>query len=779
MMRGAFGNQRIATYCNVINLFAQPNTMCYIPIGYKNCEVSIMSDVFISYSREDKAFVSQLREAFLQKSKEVWIDWESIPASQSWWDEIKRGIATANNFVVVMSPNSMSSPICHLEIEYARSLGKRIIPVLHIKPNREACLIGITKRLANPDSSQDITRELWGNRQSHTIYDDNQKALAPINYFFFEPVDNFNDKFENLLDIIQTDFSHKEIHTRLGLRAGQWASRDRDVSFLLIGEELRDAENWMNEALADVKNPPVTDLQAEYIRASRQTEDKNTQHLHDMEAERQKLADDVQSERAKLTDTERVRTQLLTNIRRIIMISSIAIVILIIIALGAFGLRQSALYDLDIVNTQVVYAQATATQAAIIQYITNYFASNMLQNPENLDLQIEQMSQLLIRYPSQEHAYIARALIYINAGRYIEAILDFDEALRLNPNSSLIYYNRGVAYGYLGEYEQAIQEYDKALQLDPNDIYAYTNRGIAYGNLGDYKYAILNFNEALSLNSKLSEAYYSRGVAYFNLEKYEDAIADFDEVLRLNPNDAIAYSNRGAAYLNLEKYEDAIADFNEVLYLNPDDINIYFTRGNAYADLGKYEDAIADFDEMLRLNPNDERAYTNRGNAYVSLGKYEESLIDFNEALRLNPNDARFYINRGGVYQSLGNNNLAIADFDEALRLNPEFAEAYYGRGNAYYNLREYQQAIADFDQALRLNPEFAEAYYNRAIAYFDLAQLVGDTSNEGTLNSYKQNAVLDWRMAESLGSELPQELQYVITHIEESINTLTLTPKP
>ncbi|HRF96744.1 MAG TPA: toll/interleukin-1 receptor domain-containing protein, partial [Aggregatilineales bacterium] len=64
-----------------------------------------MSDVFISYSREDKAFVALLREAFLKQSQEVWIDWESIPASQAWWDEIKRGIATANNFVVVMSLN--------------------------------------------------------------------------------------------------------------------------------------------------------------------------------------------------------------------------------------------------------------------------------------------------------------------------------------------------------------------------------------------------------------------------------------------------------------------------------------------------------------------------------------------------------------------------------------------------------------------------------------------------------------------------------------------------
>ena len=74
-----------------------------------------MSDVFISYSRLDKDFVGQLREALLAQEQEVWIDWESIPPSQAWWDEIRKGIARANNIVVVLSPHSMASPICQMK----------------------------------------------------------------------------------------------------------------------------------------------------------------------------------------------------------------------------------------------------------------------------------------------------------------------------------------------------------------------------------------------------------------------------------------------------------------------------------------------------------------------------------------------------------------------------------------------------------------------------------------------------------------------------------------
>src|SRR5688572_20553875 len=121
-----------------------------------------MSDVFISYSRLDKEFVSQLREALTNNDQDVWIDWEDIPPSQSWWNEIQKGIAKANNFVLVMSPNSLSSPICHMEIEYARQLKKRIIPVLHADYTRDECLKNVAKRL---DTTQETTtREIWGNR---------------------------------------------------------------------------------------------------------------------------------------------------------------------------------------------------------------------------------------------------------------------------------------------------------------------------------------------------------------------------------------------------------------------------------------------------------------------------------------------------------------------------------------------------------------------------------------------------------------------------------------
>ena len=70
-------------------------------------------------------------------------------------------------------------------------------------------------------------------------------------------------------------------------------------------------------------------------------------------------------------------------------------------------------------------------------------------------------------------------MLRLKLRRYPAAILDYDEAIRLDPNDALAYYNRGYDKGELRRYAAAIADYDEAIRLDPNDAHAYFNRGYA------------------------------------------------------------------------------------------------------------------------------------------------------------------------------------------------------------------------------------------------------------------------------------------------------------
>src|SRR4029450_8487150 len=66
-------------------------------------------DVFLCYSRSDKAFVNRLYEGLVEAGRRVWMDLSSIPTSTLWTQEINSGIEAADNFVFVISPDSMRS----------------------------------------------------------------------------------------------------------------------------------------------------------------------------------------------------------------------------------------------------------------------------------------------------------------------------------------------------------------------------------------------------------------------------------------------------------------------------------------------------------------------------------------------------------------------------------------------------------------------------------------------------------------------------------------------
>ena len=195
------------------------------------------------------------------------------------------------------------------------------------------------------------------------------------------------------------------------------------------------------------------------------------------------------------------------------------------------------------------------------------------------------------------------------------ALAEYDEAIRLNPDSAEAYFNRGFARALLDQDPSAIVDYDEALHLNPNFAEAYFHRAC----LKDYlaprepmmaarhealRSAITDFNEAIRIGLDLSlrsHAYYRRGKAKYNLDRYEAAIVDFDEALRLNPSDPESLDGRKDAEGILNFYEEGIAHFDERIHQNPDDIRTYKTRGETNGFLGRMQEAEADFQKILEL----------------------------------------------------------------------------------------------------------------------------------------------------------------------------------
>ena len=65
-----------------------------------------------------------------------------------------------------------------------------------------------------------------------------------------------------------------------------------------------------------------------------------------------------------------------------------------------------------------------------------------------------------------------------------EAITEFTEVIRLEPDRYEAHYNRGIVNANSGNLRTAIDDFDRALELKPDYADAMHNRGLTWGNLG-------------------------------------------------------------------------------------------------------------------------------------------------------------------------------------------------------------------------------------------------------------------------------------------------------
>lgn len=90
-----------------------------------------------------------------------------------------------------------------------------------------------------------------------------------------------------------------------------------------------------------------------------------------------------------------------------------------------------------------------------------------------------------------------RGLGYLRSKQYDKAIVDFSEAILINPKNPFAFDNRGDAWREKGNYDRALADYNEALEIEPTFTSALLNRGITYELLGDKVKARADYQAAL------------------------------------------------------------------------------------------------------------------------------------------------------------------------------------------------------------------------------------------------------------------------------------------
>jgi WD40 repeat protein len=193
-----------------------------------------VADVFISYSRTDSEFVQRLASSLLELGRSAWVDTAGISDAEVFPQAIRTAIEESDAFLFVITPAAVASRFCEQEVTYARTLAKRIVPVLW-------------ERVPDDEIPEEIRNRNW---IPFTDREDYAASLARV------------------VQALDTDLELRREHTRILVKALEWDHEGKERSFLLRGAELKAAEGWLART-GPGADQASTALQRDYVLASR------------------------------------------------------------------------------------------------------------------------------------------------------------------------------------------------------------------------------------------------------------------------------------------------------------------------------------------------------------------------------------------------------------------------------------------------------------------------------------------------------------------------------
>ena len=240
--------------------------------------------------------------------------------------------------------------------------------------------------------------------------------------------------------------------------------------------------------------------------------------------------------------------------------------------------------------------------------IRNFMARTLLashpDNPEAIDAALTQITECLRLRPDDPQPLWGFTSVFFEAPKPAAAVERLSALLRPFAGRDDAHAFLGMVADARGQDVEALSQYETALKNDPNNAALYVKLGLVWNKEGKFDQAIAYLQKAIQLDPMNTTARFNLGVSLLQRGKDSQGLKQLGEVLRLKPNDAATHFCMGFAFLYSKRIEEAVASFNLGLLYQPDDAEAHYGLGSALSIQRKREGAVAALREAIRLRPN-------------------------------------------------------------------------------------------------------------------------------------------------------------------------------
>ena len=286
------------------------------------------------------------------------------------------------------------------------------------------------------------------------------------------------------------------------------------------------------------------------------------------------------------------------------------------------------------------------------------------------------------------------------------------EALKLFMNGQMLMNQ--------GDFAMAIIEFQEALELDPEVGAIYTSIAECYWNIGKPELSLKNLNVALSKNPEDEEALKMMADQLIATKKYDEAIKPFKKLRELDGQNT-SYIIALAELNKLKKnYLNTVNLYLEAYAIEPSRIELLESAGRYALQLENKDKAKSIFKDLSEQDPFQSSYLNIYSELAIQTKNFEEAISHIQKLINDNGDSSLLKSKLGILYHSSGNSKKG----EEVLKvlfdkneLNGQHSLALF---EIYFDNKDNINAAKVSDRMIASLPEDWRGYYSRSLVFMD-----------------------------------------------------------